>query len=52
MLPDWTEISSPGVKAICQIAVPEEQAEPDRQLADQLGATHHGVPDVCVCPMQ
>lgn len=35
--PDWDEISSPGVKAICQITTPYLKTESSR-LIDQLGA--------------
>lgn len=49
--PDWDEISSPGVKAICQITTPYLQTESNR-LIDQLGANSKSVPSIYACPTQ
>lgn len=49
--PDWDEISSPGVKAICQITTPYLKTESNR-LIDQLGANSKSVPSVYACPTQ
>uniref|UniRef100_A0A3B3RJL8 ribonuclease H n=1 Tax=Paramormyrops kingsleyae TaxID=1676925 RepID=A0A3B3RJL8_9TELE len=49
---DWTEISSPGVKAVCQISISKGLTGTGRRLIDHLGVAPDTVLRTYACPIQ